>query len=125
MKILAIQFRYFGDAALMTPALRAIKEQVPNAALHVLVAEEVTPLFQHLPWLERVWAFPRARGKARLRQSWPIIRALRRERFDRSVDFGSGDRSAIISLLCGARQRLAPFWPGGFLGRHVSSGIAG
>lgn len=118
MKILAIQFRYFGDAVLMTPALRAIKEHIPNAALHVLVAEEVTPLFQHLPWLERVWAFPRARGKARLRQSWPIIRALRRERFDRSVDFGSGDRSAIISLLCGARQRLAPFWSGGFLGRR-------
>jgi heptosyltransferase III len=118
MKILAIQFRYLGDAVILTPALRAIKEQVPNAVLQVLVAEEVAPLFQHLPWLERIWAFPRARGKARLRQSWPVIRALRRERFDRSVDFGSGDRSAIISRLCGARQRLAPFWPGGFLGRR-------
>jgi ADP-heptose:LPS heptosyltransferase len=34
------------------------------------------------------------------------------------VDFGSGDRSAIISRLCGAQQRLAPLWPGGFLGRR-------
>ena len=118
MKILAIQFRYLGDAVIMTPALRALKEQVPDARLHVLVAGEVAPLLQHLPWLERVWAFPRARGKAGLRHSWPIIRALRRERFDRSVDFGSGDRSAIISRLCGARQRLAPLWPGGFLGRR-------
>ncbi|MGO9479867.1 MAG: glycosyltransferase family 9 protein [Limisphaerales bacterium] len=118
MKILAMQFRYFGDAVIMTPALRAIKEQVPNVALHVLVAEEVAPLFQHLPWLERVWAFPRARGKAKIKQSWPIIRALRRERFDRSVDFGSGDRGAIMSFLCGARERLAPAFHAGFLGRR-------
>jgi len=85
--------------------------------LHVLVAEEVAPLLQHLPWLARVWAFPRRRGKANLKQAWPVIRALRREHFDRSVDFGSNDRSAIVGLLCGAQQRLGFRWPGGFLGR--------
>jgi ADP-heptose:LPS heptosyltransferase len=102
----------------MTPALQAIREHFPSCALHVLVAEEVAPLFQHLPGLARVWAFPRTRGKARLKQSWPVIRALRQERFDRLVDFGGNDRSAIVSLLCGARQRLGPRWPGGFLGRR-------
>ena len=119
MKILAIQFRYLGDAALMTPALRAIKGYFPGCALHVLVAEEVAPLLQHLPGLARVWAFPRRRGKAKPALSWPVIRALRRERFDRSVDFGGNDRGAIVSLLCGARQRLGPLWPGGFLGRRL------
>jgi len=118
VKILAIQFRYLGDAVLMTPALRAIREHFPGCALHVLVAEEVAPLFQHLPGLARVWAFPRQRGRARLTQSWPVIRALRQERFDRSVDFGGNDRSAIVGLFCGARQRLGPLWPGGFLGRR-------
>jgi heptosyltransferase-3 len=118
MKILAMQFRYFGDAAIMTPALRAIKEHIPDVALHVLVAEEMAPLFDQLPWLERVWAFPRARGKAKLLKSWPVIQALRREHFNRSVDFGSGDRGAIMSLLCGAHERLAPSFQGGFLGRR-------
>jgi ADP-heptose:LPS heptosyltransferase len=118
LKILAIQFRYLGDAALMTPALRAIREHFPDSALHVLVAEEVVPLLQHLPGLARVWAFPRRRGKAKLILSWPVIRALRQERFDRSIDFGGNDRGAIVSLLCGARQRLGPLWPGGFLGRR-------
>jgi len=118
MKILAIQFRYLGDAALMTPALRALREHYSGAALHVLVAEEVVPLLQHLPGLARVWAFPRRRGKAKPALSWPVIRALRRERFDRSVDFGGNDRGAIVSLLCGARERLGALWPGGFLGRR-------
>ncbi|MCX6928986.1 MAG: glycosyltransferase family 9 protein, partial [Verrucomicrobia bacterium] len=118
MKILAIQFRYLGDAALMTPALRAILEHFPGLALHVLVAEEIAPLLQHLPGLTRVWAFPRRRGQAKPALSWPVIRALRQERFDRSVEFGGNDRGAIVSLLCGARQRLGPLWPGGFLGRR-------
>ena len=118
MKILAIQFRYLGDAALMTPTLRALRERFPGCALHVLVAEEVVPLLQHLPGLARVWAFPRRRGRVKPSLSWPVIRALRREHFDRSVDFGGNDRGAIVSLLCGARERLGPLWPGGFLGRR-------
>jgi heptosyltransferase-3 len=118
MKILAIQFRYLGDAVLMTPALRALREHFPDCELHVLVAQEVAPLLQHIPWLDRVWAFPRKRGKAKLGQSWPMIRALRKERYGRSVDFGGSDRSALVSLLCGARERLGPRRSGGFLGRN-------
>jgi ADP-heptose:LPS heptosyltransferase len=118
MKILAIQFKYFGDAVLMTPALRAIRERFPDCALHLLVPAEVAPLVEHLPWLTKLWPMPRNRGHASLKQSWPVLRALRAERFDRSVDFSGNDRSAIMSLLCGARERLGPFHPGGFLGRH-------
>ena len=99
MKILAIQFRYLGDAALMTPALRAIREHFPGSTLHLLVAEEIVPLLQHLPGLARVWAFPRRRGRAKPTLSWPVIRALRQEHFDRSVEFGGNDRGAIVSLL--------------------------
>jgi ADP-heptose:LPS heptosyltransferase len=117
-KILAIQFKYFGDAVLMTPALRAIREKFPQAELHVLVPEPIAPLLQHLPWINRVWPMPRQRGRASLRQAWPIIRALRRERFDRSVDFASNDRGAILSFFIGARQRLGWAERGGFPGRQ-------
>ncbi len=118
MKILALQFKYFGDAVLMTPALRAIRGHFPNGELHVLVPEEIAPLFQHLPWLNRVWPMPRRRGSASLGQTWPILRALRHERFDRSVDFASNDRGAILSFLIGARRRLGWAQRGGFLGRR-------
>ena len=117
MKILAIQFKYFGDAVLLTPALRAINERIPDAELHLLVPEEIAPLFQHLPRLDRVWPMPRQRGHASISQSWPVIRALRRERFDRSVDFASNDRGAIVSRLIGARRRLGWDERGGFWGR--------
>jgi len=107
-KILALQFKYLGDAVFLTPALRALRAHWPDAELHALVAAEVAPLLENLPWLKRVWALPRTRGRARLAESWPIIRALRRERFDRAVDFGGNDRGAILSFLSGAKIRLGP-----------------
>jgi len=118
LKILAIQFKYFGDTVLMVPALRVIREHWPDCALHALVPDEVAPILNHLPWLNRVWALPRRRGRARFLKTWPVIRALRDERFDRSVDFGGNDRGALLSLLCGARQRLGPVHAGGFVGRR-------
>jgi heptosyltransferase III len=117
-KILAIQFKYFGDAVLMTPSLRALREHFPDGELHVLIPEKIAPLLQPLPWLDRVWPMPHLRGRAALLQTWPVIRALRHERFDHSVDFASNDRGAIVSFLIGARQRLGWAEPGGFLGRR-------
>ena len=116
-KILALQFKYFGDAVLLTPALRALREQFPHSEIHLLVPAELAPLFQHLPWLTRVWAMPRKRGSASLRETWPLISALRRERFDRSVDFASNDRGAILSYFIGAKRRLGWAERGGFFGR--------
>lgn len=107
-KILAIQFKYLGDAVILTPALKALAAQTPDAELHVLVAAEIAPLLEGLPWITKVWAMPRQRGKARLRHALPFIQALRKEKFDRSIDFGGNDRGALLSYLSGARTRLGP-----------------
>jgi ADP-heptose:LPS heptosyltransferase len=116
-KILALQFKYFGDAVLLTPALRALHTRFPDGELHLLVPAEIVPLFQRLPYIHRIWPMPRRRGQAQFGQSWPILRALRRERFDRSVDFASNDRGAILSRVIGAHWRLGWDERGGFFGR--------
>jgi len=105
-KILAIKFKYLGDVVVMVPALRALRAHFSAAELHVLVAAEAAPLLHGLDWIDRVWPLPRSRGKWRLRESLPLIRQLRAEHFDRSVDFVGNDRGAALSRLIGARQRL-------------------
>jgi len=119
LKILMLQFKSLGDAVLMIPALRAIRDRHPDCALHVLVSEAAAPLLRHSPLITRLWSMPRVRGRARLSQTWPVIRALRRERFDLSADLGSNDRGALLSLLCGAKNRIGLVHSKGFLGRRL------
>jgi ADP-heptose:LPS heptosyltransferase len=81
-KILAVQFKYYGDAVLMMPSLRALREHFAQGELHVLVPEKIAPVLQQLPWLDRVWPMPHHRGSVTLGKIWPVIRALRPERFE-------------------------------------------
>jgi ADP-heptose:LPS heptosyltransferase len=106
-KILVIQFKYLGDAVFITPALQALHRQNPDAEIHILVAAEVAPIFKHLPFIKKLWALPRTRGKAKLRESLPFVLSLRKEKFDLSIDFVGNDRGGILSLLVGAKSRLS------------------
>lgn len=119
MKILAIKFKQLGDVAIMVPALSALREHWPEAEIHVLVEEAAVPLLEHLPWIQKVWGLPRKRGSARIKSTLPLIVQLRKERFDRSVDFVGNDRGAIISAAIGAKIRLGLNAPKGFLGRRL------
>src|SRR6185437_13136833 len=76
------------------------------------------PLLRNHPVLDRVWELERTRGKMGLKQTLAMLRALRAERFDRLVDIGCDDRSAIFSFLCGVRERLGVVNARGFLGRR-------
>jgi ADP-heptose:LPS heptosyltransferase len=115
-KILMVQFKSLGDTVVSIPALMAIRRHFPDCELHALVPEASAPLLQHHPAVNRVWGVPR---KAGLRQYWPIIRALRAERFDSAVDLGGNDRSAILTFLSRAPERLGAMQPNqGFWGKR-------
>jgi ADP-heptose:LPS heptosyltransferase len=118
VKILAIKFKQLGDVAIMVPSLRSLREHWPGAEIHVLVEETAVPILQHLPWIQKVWSLPRTRGSARIKSTLPLIAQLRKERFDRSVDFVGNDRGAIISAAIGAKIRLGLNAPKGFFGRR-------
>src|SRR6185312_9085009 len=78
----------------------------------------VAPLLRNHPALDRVWELERVHGKMRLKKTLALLRAMRAERFDRTVDIGGDDRSAIFSFLCGAPERLGVINAGGKWGRR-------
>jgi ADP-heptose:LPS heptosyltransferase len=106
MKILAIQFQYLGDAVFMTPALQEIKNFYPNAELHVLVANEILPILKYVNFIDKLWGVNRVRGQLNIINQLPLILNLRKEGFDRIVDFGGNDRGAFYSFLIGSKIRL-------------------
>ncbi|MEX2241044.1 MAG: glycosyltransferase family 9 protein [Burkholderiales bacterium] len=114
-KLLAMIFMYLGDVVVTTPALRAIRRAYPDWELHVLVPGEAVPLLRHVRWIDRVWGFPRQRGRLNLSAAMPVIGALRRERFAVSLDFVGNDRGALLSLLVAAKRRIGAVAPRGFL----------
>ncbi len=118
-KILTLQFKYLGDVAVATPALRALKEFCKGAELHVLVPEEATPILAHVRWIDRVWGFPRRRGRMNLRAAWPAVKELRAQRFDVSVDLAGNDRGALLSALIHAPKRIGMLAPRSSLWRRA------
>ncbi|MEM9227024.1 MAG: glycosyltransferase family 9 protein [Verrucomicrobiota bacterium] len=130
-RILAIKFKFLGDVAILSPSLRALKDQYPEAQLDCLVAEEAVPIIKHLPWINHVYGLPRKRGKSSLKETWPLLKQLRRNRYDLSVDFVGNDRGALVSRVIGADTRLGPDVPLGFWGRkhcytqRISEGAMG
>ncbi|MGF1484674.1 MAG: glycosyltransferase family 9 protein [Opitutales bacterium] len=118
-KTLAIKFKYLGDVAIMVPALRALRAAHPDDEIHVLVADDAQAILRNLDWIDRVWPLPRARGKWKVARSLRLIRELRQQRFDRSVDFVGNDRGAWLSRLIGAKERLGVRPAKGFRWRRL------
>jgi len=116
LKTLAIKFKYLGDVVLMVPALRALRKADPEGELHVLVAAEAVPLLEPLGLADRIWGLPR-RSRSPV-EVGRLIKTLRAERFDRSIDFVGNDRGAFLSRAIAAQERVGLTPPLGFLGRQ-------
>jgi ADP-heptose:LPS heptosyltransferase len=59
-----------------------------------------------LDYIEKIWPFPRIRGKLNLIESFRFYRELRLHKFDISIDFEGNDRGAISSRIVNANLRV-------------------
>ena len=100
MKILLIQLRRLGDLILTTPAISALREHLPAAQIALAVSGECAPLLPAIQGLRQT--FLTKRGVRDL-SAWMEIRQAG---FDCVVDFTRNDRSAWLTFLSGAPQRI-------------------
>jgi ADP-heptose:LPS heptosyltransferase len=102
-----------GDAALLTPALRLLKDAFPAAEVHVLASPAQAPLLAPLSFIDRVvvWSAgdllePRqALTPAAWRAAAAAVRRLRRGRYDVALAC-YGRLSSALALLSGAPYRF-------------------
>jgi heptosyltransferase-3 len=115
-KILVIKLRHIGDVLLSVPALRALRQTFPHAHISVLVNSGTEAMLRNNPVVDDVMSFDRSTTvlplMKRTRNEAAFLGRIRRAKFDMTVSLTSGDRAALISLISGARHRLA-YHPGG------------
>jgi len=98
VNILVIKRDKIGDLLLTTPMLRQLRQQMPQAQIHMLCSDYNAWVVADNPDVDRVWMYRRTRvGKqvrvgAALAQVWQLLK-LRRCRFDVALVAG-GEESA-------------------------------
>ncbi len=111
-KVLVIDIPALGDTVHLLPALHLIRQNYPQAELHVMAGD---PGFYAalVPWVDRCW--PPVRRP--FLKNLSLIGQLRREHFDAVIVITSHNRMVLIANMIGARWRLGrhtdekkPWW---------------
>lgn len=110
MKILILQLRRLGDVLMTTPMIRAIRDALPGATVHVCVEPSSAPAIRNNPHVDAVVV---ARPGSFLR----LLADLRRARYGIAVDTLGTPSSARLTFLSSASMRIglarrwrAPFY---------------
>jgi heptosyltransferase-3 len=101
--ILLIQLRQVGDVLLTTPALRAIRRHFPGARVDFLTETMAARVLEGNTNIDTLIVRKRNQGLA---EELRMLGDLRRRKYDLVLDFLGNPRSAIISLLTGAPERI-------------------
>lgn len=57
IKILVIRFSSIGDIVLTSPVIRCLKQQLPEAEVHLLTKRQFLPVVEANPYLDRIWLY--------------------------------------------------------------------
>ncbi|MDF5750970.1 glycosyltransferase family 9 protein, partial [Klebsiella quasipneumoniae] len=100
-----------GDMLLITPLIPALKQQYPDACVHVLLYEETRDMLAANPDIHPIYGLDRRwkkQGKKhQLKMQWQLIQTLRQQRYDMVLNLAAQWPSAIISKLTGPPTRIA------------------
>jgi len=102
-RLAVFKLRNIGDVLMITPVLRALRETFPGARITAVVNAGTEAMLANNPHVDEVLAYERGGG---FWKDLAFARELRRRRFDLTIGFTEGQRTAWNSLLCGARYRV-------------------
>ncbi len=129
-KFLIINPFGIGDVLFTTPVIRAIKEAYPQSFIGYWCNERAGEILKNNPRVDTVFALSRGDLK-KIRHKSPIkgmgillslVRKIRQEKFEVSLDFSLDHRYSLISKLAGIKKRSGFDYKrrGGFLTHRIS-----
>jgi heptosyltransferase III len=103
LKILLLQLKRIGDLILTTPAITALRANVPDSQLTLVASSRCADLLPAIGDLDRVWI------ARRNLQDLALFFNVAREKFDYCIDFTRNDRSAFLTFLSRAPVRAVSY----------------
>jgi len=118
--ILLLQLGDIGDVVLSFPAIRALRENFPDARLVVAVREKAAELVADCPWTTDVISINTKQRKwyQELAYQKDFFLKLWKYNFDLAIDLRVDSRGAVLTLISGARQRIGFYAQDGKLWRN-------
>ncbi len=116
MKILVVSLLRLGDIVMSTPVLRGLREQNPEAQIHLLINEQFSGVAELIPMIDRAWKFDRESiqkglgdGERSVFESADrvrdLVRSLNLEAFDLVINLTQNKLSGwLVSLIEGQRK---------------------
>ncbi len=129
MRLLLVKLRHIGDALLMTPAVKAVKEAYPDAQIDVIVRAGTESILNGCPSINKIYTTASPEKSKRsggiIWKDLQLLAAIRCEKYDLAIELGNNDRGRTIVGFSGAKMRCANThvyrigWPWKLLMTHL------
>ncbi|MDR2396035.1 MAG: DUF374 domain-containing protein [Endomicrobium sp.] len=104
-KILIVQPSRLGDIIFSLPTLAAIKKKYPHARLSWIVDERCFEILEDNPLLENIFVWNRKQKS--IKYYIDLMKTLRKQKFDLSIDLHGLAKSAMLVKFAGAKFKIA------------------
>lgn len=105
MRVTVLLPSWVGDLVMATPALRALRENLPSARIIGVARPYLIPLLDGTNWLDAILPWEH-RGRGRLWHGARLVRQLRREELDLALLLRATWSAGLAAWLGGARRRV-------------------
>lgn len=110
-RILVLQLQQLGDSVIFTPTLRALRARFPEARIDLLASGAAAQVYKKSPYIDSIHvarSWSTAAGGTRITPMLPLLRQLRRERYDCTItDLAQQSfKYSLIARLIGAPLRI-------------------
>ena len=98
-RVLVKEVNWLGDVVMSLPALKAVRQALPEAHLAVLVKRELASFFDGTAWIDEIIPYTVARGLRGLADRRAIVEQIRSRRFDLAILFPKSFEAAFWATL--------------------------
>lgn len=102
--ILIVNLMYLGDLLFMSPVLRTLRANYPDAKISFLVDKKIADVVKFNPNIDEVIAIDKKGYHNKFLNYWKFVGEIRKHKFDLVINFHPNERASAIAAFSGAKR---------------------